>query len=454
MSDAPTSVTADRGRELLCGIAERLDELRDLDYLSVFGDELLELARVTETAGRSLYAVQVALAHEIDHRDLAARHACPSTASLLRQILRITAHDARVRVATARNVHEQALPSGGVTPPVLPELRAAIDAGLLDRSHIATVLATMKDLRDTLPDDVRAQAQQQLLAYARDLEPDQFRRVADHLAEILDPDGTPDQPTAFARAEFTIGVRNSATGLTSINGRLDDLSIETLRVAVDALAAPKPAVDGVIDPRPAATRRAHALVELLSRAVAHTDLPTHNGQRPHVAITVDWDLARHQVGTGVTDHGVTLSPGTVRRLLCDAAVTPAVLGGDSQVLDLGRTTRTFNHATRRAITLRDKGCVFPGCDRPPGWTDVHHLRFWQRDLGDTSYANGCLLCTYHHSEIHREQWHARMSTDGHPEFTPPRWIDPLQRPRRNTLHHLAPDIAPDLGSTVESSTCH
>jgi hypothetical protein len=82
----------------------------------------------------------------------------------------------------------------------------------------------------------------------------------------------------------------------------------------------------------------------------------------------------------------------------------------------------------------------PRCDRPPGWTDIHHIQFWQRDLGPTSHTNGTLLCSYHHPEMHKEQWQARMGADGHPEFIPPRWVDPHQRPRRNTLHHHAPEI--------------
>lgn len=71
---------------------------------------------------------------------------------------------------------------------------------------------------------------------------------------------------------------------------------------------------------------------------------------------------------------------------------------------------------------------------------MHHVAFWQRDLGPTSYDNGCLLCAFHHTVVHQGQWRIRMATDGVPEFIPPRWIDPQQRARRNTVHHLAPDL--------------
>ncbi len=165
-------------------------------------------------------------------------------------------------------------------------------------------------------------------------------------------------------------------------------------------------------------------MEVLNLAITHATLPSHSGERPHVTVTLHWDVLRRQIGTAVTAGGTTLTPATTRRLLCDATVIPAVLSGDGEVLDVGRSARTFPRAVRRAITLRDRGCAFPGCDRPPAFTDVHHIEWWVRDLGDTSYRNGCLLCQYHHSEIHKNEWRIRTSADGFPEFIPPVWIDP------------------------------
>ena len=288
--------------------------------------------------------------------------------------------------------------------------------------------------------DTRAEAEQALVAHALDLNPDQFRRVAQHLAEALDPDGTLDDRDPSSKIEFTIGARSAATGLTSINGKLDDLSVEVLRTAIDGLAAPRPEADGVKDARPAATRRAQALVEVVNLAMTHATLPTHSGERPHVTVTLHWDVLRRQIGPAVTAGGTTLTPAEARRLLCDATVIPAVLSGDGEVLDVGRSARTFPRAIRRAITLRDRGCAFPGCDRPPAFTDVHHIEWWVRDLGDTSYRNGCLLCQYHHSEIHKNEWRIRTATDGSPEFVPPEWMDPLRAPRRNAVHDAIPRL--------------
>ena len=77
------------------------------------------------------------------------------------------------------------------------------------------------------------------------------------------------------------------------------------------------------------------------------------------------------------DFGGTLSPESLRMLCCDAAVVPIVLGGNGQPLDVGRVTRTIPDGLRRAVAARDRGCAHPGCDRPPSWCEVHHIRAWE-----------------------------------------------------------------------------
>jgi hypothetical protein len=140
-----------------------------------------------------------------------------------------------------------------------------------------------------------------------------------------------------------------------------------------------------------------------------------------------------RLGVGVLDTGLELSPATVRRLACDAKLIPVVLGGQGQVLDVGLTRRLYTGPARRALVLRDGGCAFPGCDRPPRWCDAHHIRHWA-DGGPTTLDNGVLLCGHHHRVIHHEDWQVRLGSDRMPEFIPPAYIDRDRRPRRNTYH--------------------
>ncbi len=430
------------GLECLRSLIGAASDLFDHEYPKYSADDLIAYAGQLETLARSVWATQVRVVDEIDQRGMAASRSCTSTQSLLRQCLRISTVDAGNRVRAARLTQPQDQTDGCETPPELPLLAAILPGGAVDPEHVRILTATMRRISD-LDEDTRAEAERTLVGYAADVDPDQFRRIARHLEEVLRPDGT-DPDVAAEKMELNLGCRNPNTGLTRIDGALDDHGMAILRTTIDALSAPRPTIDGVADSRPAALRRAQALIEAVGHLMDNARLPDRGGERPHLTVTLNWDLLRDRAGTATLDDGMTLTPATARQLLCDATVIPAVLGGDGQVLDLGRSSRTFPAPLRRAIALRDKGCTWPGCDRPPSWTDAHHIRFWHRDFGPTDHTNGTLLCRRHHTEIHKDQWRIEPASDGTPEFIPPKWIDVNQRPRRNTVHHLAPEfLLPD-----------
>jgi hypothetical protein len=136
--------------------------------------------------------------------------------------------------------------------------------------------------------------------------------------------------------------------------------------------------------------------------------------------------------TATLNTGQPISAAQARRLACDAGVIPAVLGSNGEPLDVGRSTRTIPSAIRRALVVRDRGCIHPDCDRPPEWTDAHHVKHWI-DGGPTALDNLCLLCHKHHWIVHHTAWRI-VFLQGIPHVIPRPLIDPDQRPRRNTLH--------------------
>jgi len=134
---------------------------------------------------------------------------------------------------------------------------------------------------------------------------------------------------------------------------------------------------------------------------------------------------------GVLDSGFALTPEAVRRLACDAKILPATMNGSGQVLDLGRTQRTWAGPARRAVVLRDRGCIFPDCDRPPSACDIHHIVYFSHG-GQTDLANAAMLCAFHHYLIHHSDWTIGHDAHGLPFVIPPAWIDPHRVSRRNT----------------------
>jgi len=217
-----------------------------------------------------------------------------------------------------------------------------------------------------------------------------------------------------------------------LEGWLDPEHGSLVRALIEQLAARRPSTDdGVPDTRTVPERQADALIELCERARAADEFPTTGGEPPHVTVTIGWDALRSALGTAAMDYGQLISAAAARRLACDCKLIPAVLGGDSEPLDVGRALRTVPLGIRRALVARDRGCSFPGCDRPPGLCAAHHLRHWA-DGGGTSVENCCLLCPTHHQHVHLHGWDITLH-GGRVQFRPPAIIDPDRRPRTNPL---------------------
>jgi hypothetical protein len=195
-----------------------------------------------------------------------------------------------------------------------------------------------------------------------------------------------------------------------------------------------------LDLRSRPQRLLDGLVGACKVALATGGLPTAGGLRPQVMATIDYrDLVQrlgsdNEGGTGSLLFTGPVTAGSIRKIACDADIVPVVLGGEGQVLDVGRASRVFPPHIRKAITARDQGCAFPQCTIPAPWCEAHHITYWSRG-GSTGTENGTLLCSYHHHVIHKEHWSIRMRT-GIPWFIPPPHLDPAQTPRRNTYFRL------------------
>jgi hypothetical protein len=110
---------------------------------------------------------------------------------------------------------------------------------------------------------------------------------------------------------------------------------------------------------------------------------------------------------------------------------------NGNVLNVGREQRLFTARQRIGLAVRDGGCRFPGCRKPPSWTEAHHIDHWARDQGRTDIARGILLCRYHHMLIHNNSWEIKRDDESRYLLIPPPGIDPdqipIEMPSKNRL---------------------
>jgi len=397
-------------------------------------DEIIDALRAARRVEQAAHVLQARLVQQAVARGVPAAHGHRSTARWLSTLMMLDPQPARDLAEGAAALHrpviEQAVLEGHT------DLRqAAVIAGTVD--------AIPTDLHDTdglTADDVErivGQAEQTMIEMAGRLPAYQLRRVGERILSYVAPQ-LADQAdeAALARQEARAYRQRGLTlslpvdGLVRLSGVLGAEDAATVHAALHPLCRPLPE-----DDRSAVQRRADALVEVCRLALRTEQLPDDGGEPPQLAVTVAYQPLTHALGTASTDTGQRLSATSVRQLACDARILPVVLGGAGQILDTGRARRLATGPLRRALHIRDRGCAFPDCDRPPRWCDAHHLVPWS-DGGATDLDNLVLLCRHHHRTIHdpRSGWIVRLGSGRLPEFLPPPWSVPSQRPRRNLYH--------------------
>jgi hypothetical protein len=418
-----------------------LDECRAQAVYGLSVDELVSCVDEIHLVIQQATAVQLALIRQVDTLQVAATMGATSTLAWLRDRHRISSTTASQLVKLARAVDADA------GSPVAQ----ALAAGEVNVDQVQVIT----DAVAALPAEHRAAGEEHLVGEAASFGPRELGRLGQRIFEVVAPDEADKRALAeLERAEKRAWHDRglwltdiAGTSKVRVTGWLDQEGAATVRAALDPLCAPRTlrrrgrrsgdpeaGADNDTDPsdvRSAGQRRVDALVEVCRLASACGQLPDNGGDRPQVVVTIDYDSLRDQVAVGSFDDGAQLSAAAVRRIACDAGIIPALLGSASQPLDLGRQTRAVTGPLRRALVLRDNGCAFPGCDRPPRWCQGHHIQHWINH-GPTDLNNLVLLCGYHHRLVHHSEWQVRINPkDGLPEFIPPGYIDDDRRPRRN-----------------------
>ncbi len=296
----------------------------------------------------------------------------------------------------------------------------ALAAGDVTSAH-ADVLATLVKGREKL----FARDEDVLLDIAPTLSVDDFAEALKHWRSAADDElSSNDAHHNFENRSVTLA--STLFGRVELHASLDAEAGAIVARALDAYDRPDP-IDGPTPPRTVAQRRADALTQICSEALGEKQAAGH-----HVP-NVDLVLGADRSSGGVSGHGFgrarpaggwfdlfarceiegigPVARVVAERITCDSAVCRVVMHGVSEVLDLGRRQRVPSRALRRALERRDGRCVFPGCDAPISWCDVHHLVHWA-DGGPTDLENCVLLCRRHHVLCHEGGWRLAREPGG------------------------------------------
>ena len=412
-------------------LTEALTALRVATGPGIRTEELVRAVRLSTTVEREAQRVSVGVVAAMQ-RDGVFAASRQRPASALADLLCVEYVEARRLIIAADHVTPRVDLQGQPLPPRLPATADAFDAGAAGLRHIEVIAGLMATpAAGRLHPDTWAAAEEQIAAVAADHTPGQLHRWGTDLLSLLDQDGEePDERDPEPINELILS-RNPIGSGGKLKGRFDDAAMyELIASVLDARSAPLTAHDQ----RPPSRRRAEAMAAVFGYVADHGDsevAPAAGGRRPHISVLVRLEELETRARAACLDLGGVATPATLRMLCCDACVIPVVLGGAGQPLDVGRATRTIPDGLRRAVIARDRGCAHPGCDRPPSWCEVHHVVPWELG-GETKLTNLVMLCRTHHREIHLSGWNVRIDPAGIPEFRPPTWIDPLQRPHRRT----------------------
>jgi 5-methylcytosine-specific restriction protein A len=327
--------------------------------------------------------------------------------------------------------------SGEPIPPRREHIAAAFATGEIDPSIAAAMRRAIRKAEPGLaPWEVEQLELTVLAEYRNGYPADQFLAFLKQVPDMAHPEGGVPSEDETLPALASVTKRRLANGLTRWILDLDPLTDGFFTTALDANTAirrvrfttedePTPSEEEQ-NKRPLKTRRVDG-VRLLAKQALKMDEGQVAGTAVTMLVTVTEEALRTGLGTAeIPACLATISAQTARMLAVDAEIIPVVLGGRSQVLDLGTGTRFFSEAQRRAMALRDKGCAGPGCDAPLSWCDGAHVR--PAGYGSTSIHNGILLCWRCHQLLDKKGWQVRRE-DERWWWTPPPWIDPTGRRR-------------------------
>jgi hypothetical protein len=407
-------------------------EVPDLAGVAGVSDgELIETMRAWAQTRRMVDAGLATLAGEVAARStlelgydgLAQRAGARTADALVSQLTGTTGVEAR------------SLTTVGVMlaspQPWLAAVAGQVSSGELSVGAAAAIQTGLGSPSPSVAADDLADAAAALLTTAGGLPPEKVARRARELRDELDENGVADRE-AHLRDKRFLRLIPQPDGMTRLFGLLDPESAALVTDAVDAVTSPRRGGPRFVDP--AAAARADAIIEdtrsteqltldalvAMVRIAAAADTGRVFGVRkPAVRVHVTLSDLDRRAGTAhLEGQTAAVSTATAERIACTDGLVPILFNNHGAPLKLGHTRRHFTQHQRTILAAIWGGCAAPGCERPPSWTEAHHINEWHKDHGSTNIQDGILLCKHHHLMVHNNHWKIDRSGT-HYELVPP-----------------------------------
>lgn len=393
--------------ERLSRMSAALAEIASGSLSTANGEQLREVVALVGKLEAQLTALAAVCAREVDRRDLPAGDGSRNSGSWW----------ARETIRTRREAHRLTRLADALE--TCPATARALGEGAVLAEQATVITAAVTALPADVGPEVRAKAETALLEAAVDHDADRLRILGRRILDLVAPEIgeaherkvlEAEETRAWAQASFTM--TEDGTGRCHGRFTLPTAHGQALRKHLLAIANPQ-RHPGDLDK----TRRSErgdeergTLAQRLGRALCEyvetypaDGLPHAGGVNATVVVTITLEHLITGLGSAALDTGGVITAGEARRLACEAGIVPAVLGGHSEILDLGRTKRLHTTAQRHALALRDGGCTADGCGLPPSACHAHHHHPWATG-GTTNLSNGRLLCPRHHRLAHNPRY--------------------------------------------------
>lgn len=414
-------------------------------------DELTRAGGLIATSRRHLDAYAGAVAAEISRRSrrdlgyagLAQRQGFRTPEAMIQQLTGSTRADAvavmNVGTMIAETAAHDLYVAGGLSPGQDvdgeqatrasterwdAEISRRVMAGQLTFAQADAIRVGLGEETEQITGPLLADAARSLIDIATEPGPsitvEQLRRLARQFRDRLDVDGLAEREDEQRCAHY-LKVWQRADGMVAGSVLLDRENGAYLLSVIDQITSPRRggprftsekdqerAKRLVDDPRSTERIAVESIIELIRLGVNADPGSIVGAREPAVRIVVTretLDTTDGPHGRGVIEAtGESVTRATVERLICEIGSVTVTVDPSGRPLDVGREQRLFTKRQRIALAVRDGGCIFPRCDRPPSWTEAHHVEHWHDDRGKTNIDDGILLCRHHHLLLHNNGW--------------------------------------------------